>query len=331
MFDLKKFILEEAKNRFLLEAKTGIVSSGYKAERHTKKYIVPFIGQKNTHILRRNVPGIDSGSKVTIHSTRVINGIHHAVISSNDGKKIEVSHSVLDKPSSAVKNTGDAGFKKETELGDKLKSHGLMDPETPTAGSSTKYHDFHLISKRKNKRFAGIEKKQIGGESKISLKAKMGAISFHHTPEKGWHIKDENRKKKPKFASAIENATVNGKPLLQHMNEHWGDPTKTDKLPNITTDGTDLHPLHAYASDAGVDVLHVHSHGTFRVGSSEKRDRTGLNLPKPEGSGRFTIGPERAGGAVHGAFRPLSKGFEKSNVDLMNDEHLNNIKKLLGH
>jgi len=331
MFDLKTFILNEAKNRLLQEATTALTASGYKAERHTKKYILPFIGQKNTHILKRDVSGLKAGSSVTIHSTKVIDGVHHAVISSNDGKKIQIPHSALEKPKSVLKNVGEAGFKKETELGNKLKAHGLMDAETPTAGSSTKYHDFHLISKRKNKKFTGIEKQQIGGESKISLKAKMGAISFHHTPEKGWHIKDEIRKKKPKFAAAIENATVNGKPLLQHMNKHWGDPSKTDKLPNITTDGTDLHPLHAYASDAGVDVLHVHSHGTFRVGSSEKRDRTGLNLPKPEGSGRFTIGPERAGGAVHGAFRPLAKGFEKSSVDLMNDEHLKNIKKLLGH
>ena len=159
----------------------------------------------------------------------------------------------------------------------------------------------------------------------------MGAISLMHTPEKGWHVSPKSEAKKPHFAAAIKNAKVNGKPLLQHLNDHWGDPSGGKHLPNVTTDSTDLHPMHAYLKDHDVDVIHVKSHGTFRGGNSEHKDRTGIGLPTPEGTGRFTLGRERAGGTVNGAFRPHKANFKKSHISLDNDDHIEMIKKKLGH
>lgn len=315
--------------QFIL-TETAIKATGSQGDRHSGKYVKPFIGQKDTHTLNRDVGGIKSGSKVTIHSTTVKDGKHFATVSSGNGKKVEVPHSHLEKPQSAVTRKGDAGFAKENELANHLKKHGLMDPSAATAGS-TGGHDFHIISKHQNKKFGGTEAGQLAGESKISLKAKMGAAAFAYHPQKGWHVSERTKKAKPRFSAAVEKATVNGKPLLQHMNSHWGDPSKRDTLPQITTDSTDLHPLHAYAHDHGVDVLHVHTHGTYRVGMSEHKDRTGAGLQKPKGTGRFTIGRERAGGSVHGAFRVHEKNFEKSNTDIMNPDHIKAIAKKLGH
>jgi hypothetical protein len=310
-------------------AETAIKATGAQGDRHSGKYIKPFIGQKDTHTLNKDAGGIKSGSKVTVHSTTVKDGKHFATVSSG-GKKVEVPHSHLEKPQSAVTRKGDAGFSKETEIANHLKKHGLMDKNAATAGS-TGGHDFHIINKTQGKKFGGTSANEIAGESKISLKAKMGAAAFAYHPEKGWHVSDRTRKAKPKFAAAIEKATVNGKPLLHHMNDHWGDPKKAKHLPNITTDNTDLHPLHAYAHDHGVDVLHIHTHGTYRVGMSEHKDRVGAGLPKPKGTGRFTIGPERAGGNVHGAFRVHEKNFDKSHTDIMRDDHAKAIAKKLGH
>lgn len=309
---------------------TAIVGTGYKAPRHTKTYITPFIGQKLTHNLARSVGGHSEGTAVTIHSTREEGGKHFATISASDGKKFEVPHSYLHKPESVVVRKGTAGFAKENELADKLKSRGLMDKNTATAGS-TGGVDFHIINKKKGIKYGGKVSDQIGGESKISLKAKMGAIAVIHTKEKGWHVSPKSKIQKPNLAHALESSRVNGKPLLDHLNEHWGSPENGKRLPNVITDTTDLHPMHAYLRDHHADVLHIHTHGTFRGGLSEKKDRTGGGFPVPKGTGRFTVGRERAGGTVNAAFRVHSKEFSKSNVDLMNDEHLNKIAKKLGH
>lgn len=309
---------------------TAIVATGYKAPRHTKTYITPFIGKKLTHTLARKVDNHEEGTKVTIHSTRERDGKHYATISAEKGKKIEVPHSYLHKPESVVVRKGTAGFAKENELADKLKSRGLMDKGTATAGS-TGGVDFHIKHKTKGIKYGGKVSDQIGGESKISLKAKMGAISITHTKEKGWHVSPKSKQQKPNLAHAVESATVNGKPLLSHLNKHWGDPSGGKHLPNVVTDSSDLHPLHAYMKDHHADVLHIHTHGTFRGGMSESKDRTGVGFPKPKGTGRFTVGRERAGGTVNAAFRVHTKEFSKSHLDLMNDEHLNHIAKKLGH
>jgi hypothetical protein len=83
--------------------------------------------------------------------------------------------------------------------------------------------------------------------------------------------------------------------------------------------------------DHGVDVLHIHTHGTYRGGDSEHKDHHGLGLPTPKGTGRMSASRERHGGQVHVVFRPHKPSFEKSSVDLMNDDHAKHLAKKLGH
>jgi hypothetical protein len=302
--------------------------SGAQGARHVKKYITPYLNKPDSHVLGRNAGPYKAGDSVTIHSHEEENGSHFATVSKNGGEKVKLNISGIHKPQGAAVQKNKAGFDKENELAEKLKQHGLMDKNTKTAGS-TGGVDFHVINKKTSTKHLGSSAHTLGGESKISLKAKMGAIALSHTPEKGWHVSERSAKAKPHFASSIEKATVNGKPLLNHLNEHWGAPTAEKHLKNVTTDATDLHPVHAYLSDHKVDILHIHTHGTFRGGLSEKKDRTGMGLPKPAGTGRFTVGRERAGGTVNAAFR-VHSDFSKSHVDLMNDEHLTHIKKKIG-
>lgn len=303
--------------------------SGSQGERHVKKYITPYLNKPDSHVLGRNAGPYKAGDSVTVHSHEEKEGSHFATISKNGGEKVKVNISGLHKPAGAAVQKNKAGFDKENELAEKLKHHGLMDKNTKTAGS-TGGVDFHVINKKTSTKHMGSEAHSLGGESKISLKAKMGAIALSHTAEKGWHVSERSAKAKPHFADAIHKATVDGKPLLQHLNKHWGAPSADKPLKNVTTDSTDLHPVHAYLKDHKVDILHIHTHGTFRGGLSEHKDRTGMGLPKPEGSGRFTVGRERAGGTVNAAFR-VHADFSKSHVDLMNDEHLAKIKKKIGH
>ena len=137
--------------------------------------------------------------------------------------------------------------------------------------------------------------------------------------------------KKPHFAKAVRLAKVNGKPFLKHLNDTWGDPSGGKHLKHVQGDASNLHPVHAYMKDHDVDVLHVHTHGTFRGGNSEKKDHMGLGLPTPKGTGRMSAARERAGGAVHVSFRPHQGTFSKSKVDLMKDAHAAKFAKRLGH
>lgn len=308
------------------EIQKRIIGSGPRAVGHSKRYVQPYIGKKLTHTLARDHRGETVGTRVSIMSTETQKGKHFAMVKTKEGKKFKVPHNYLNAPKDAVVRQT-AGFDKENEIVNKLKSRGLMRSDAVAAGSK-KGHDFHILNKKKSL-FGGKEHDTIAGESKISLQAKMGEIALKHTPERGWHVSTRSKVVKPHFAEALERATVNGKPLFDHLNKHWGAPGPRRKLPNVVTDSSDLHPVHAYLKDNNVDIMHIHTHGTYRGGLSENEDRLGIGLPKPTGSGRFNIGVDR--GTANAIFRIHQDGFKKSNIDIMNDEHLDKIAKKLGH
>ena len=86
---------------FLVE-RAAISARGPKAERYTSQYIKPFVGQQNTHQLKTPARIGDvthpAGQKITIHDTKIIDGVHHAQVSVNRDSKEWVPHSKIEKP-----------------------------------------------------------------------------------------------------------------------------------------------------------------------------------------------------------------------------------------
>ena len=314
---------------FLSEAPSEFMSAGgSKGTRHSLNYVRPFLGSNGAGLeLGKDHEGIPAGTTIKPVGQHVIDGKHFTEVTpEGNDKSVMVPNSKIKKPQELIKRRGEAGFNKENALADVLKQEGMMRADTATAGS-TGGHDFH-IKKPSGEEIHGEERpdlnSEIGGESKIHLGAKFGSAFLSHNDEKGWHITDKNRAKKPKFAEAIENATVNvngkPKPLLQHLNDTWGAPGDRH-LPQVTSDTTDDSPAQAYFRDHGAHILHVHSHGTYRVGDSNDQDIHNTQLPTISGmTGRFTVGRERKGGGVQASFRPHKPSLSPSSVDLMKPE-----------
>lgn len=315
---------------FLKEA--TIKAKGDDSHRQVEKYITPFLPKgklhkKNSHVLAKDVENIPKGSKITIKSHKIKDGIHHVAIEHPKLKKtisIPVSHLV--KP----EVDDNKGTTYERELIKRLKKKGIMDKKASGAGN-TAGNDFHLLDARGIKH-KGKAVENHTGETKQSLQAAFGQITIHHTKEKGWHVSDEARSKRPKFAKALENSTVtiNGKKkkFLDHLNTHVGAPTEKNISTNVYSDRTDLQPIHDYLHDHDVGILHIGTHGTYRAGKYQHKDLSGVNFPEAKGEGLFRARFRKKRPGMFIEFKP--KTMEKSHLDLANDKHIEHISRKLG-
>lgn len=316
--------------QFISEA--SLTASGIRAEYDRKKYIDPFVGKENTHNIKDSVPNIDSSKPITVHGHEVIGGKHHAIISQNGGAKQKVPFSKIKKPATKVENLGH-GY--ENDFVERLKQHGLMNKEDTGAGS-TAGTDFKLINKKRNSTHSGVvtdEPKSLSGETKLGHTAAFGQITIHHNPEKGWHISDKARANRPQYAKAIEEAGV-----IKHMNKNHKDlssvvRTASGRAKSIILKHHDMKPAESYLKDHHVDVLQVGGgKGTYKVGDN---DATGHGLPKMSGKGQFVVREKRltsTGNVRTVQFSPDGKhGLNPSNVNLDHDEHIEKLKKTLGH
>jgi hypothetical protein len=191
-----------------------------------------------------------------------------------------------------------------------------------------------IINKRQKRthlaRDVTSQANELNGEVKKDTGAAFGQITIKHDPSKGgWHIPDDAREKRPKFAAAIEQAGI-----IDRMNKHVPDPDKapttlSGRAQTITISHPDLKPADAYLQDHNVHFLHVASHGTFSVGG---RDVTGHGLPPLTGQGAFDVRDKHRNGTRTIQFRPMdSGGLIKSHVNLNNDDHLDAFAKTLGY
>jgi hypothetical protein len=324
---------------YLQEAK--IRGSGADAARQVNKYIQPYLpgGAKagtDTHTLASDAGGLKAGTSGTLHAHHEEDGEHHVTVSS--GKtKVKIPVSKLDKPVVA-KNRG---LVQEGQLADHLRGHGLMEGKSAgfTAGN-----DFHLIDKRgpTKKRIRGSEGfnanakgEDIQGEHKSDIRTTaFGQLTLtRHPKTQKWHISDEARAKRPEYAAAIEKATVSvggkKKSLIAHLNET--EPPGTVNKTGFHSDETSLHPAHAYMRDHHVDVIHIDSHGTYRAGKSETKDRHKLGLPAMEGVGKFRVRQKQASNPNSRTAQFSIKKLAKSNVHIGTDEGANEMKRRLGH
>lgn len=323
----KNFILN------LLEARGFIKSFGSEAERHKKKYLEPYIGSEtHTHEVGTAHPELPAGTKVKIHSVYTGNDNKtHAVVSSENNKEITVPVSKLHKPGEEHVNLG---TKYESDFVDRMRKHGLV-PENFTAAGSTAGADVLVVNKKKNTTHPGKvmgENSVFQGEVKQDVTAAMGQLTIRHSKEKGWHIPDDARSKRPKYAAEIEKAGI-----LEHMNREVPEPSKSEttasgRAKNIVIEHPDLNPADAYLQDHHAHFVQVGSgFGTYKVG---KKDETGHGLPGLQGKGKWTIREKQVGNksARTVMFQPNGKkGLKKSHVNLDDDRDLTEFKKTLGH
>lgn len=319
---------------------TKLSSTGYKGKDHAEKYVFPFLlggpeyrEDGYTHTLfstvRTETFKIDKGTRVRALNSFIANDVYHTIVKvENSDDEVVVRNSKLTKPPHLIKDFALPGFEKEQKVADVLKKLNLMAPDTPTARASHG-NDFHLI-KIEN----GIPIR-LHGETKSHSGAKFGEMTISHTPERGWHINDKIRSRRPEFASYVESQTVNGVPIFEHLNAVIGTPPKRwiEPPPRIVADETDVRPAQAYLREHNVHILHIESHGTYAVGLSEESDATGLNLPSFVGRGNmvFRVPGKRGDRQFRAYFTFIEKSVEPSWFNLMNPDHLLLARTKLGH
>ena len=316
------------KGFLIVEGRGKLTASGAAGEEHVKKYITPHLGSEEyTHTLAAEHDDLPAGSHVKLKKVVSIKGKYHVEAEDKTGNQHTIPISKLYKPGEAPKNKG---HDYETKFVDRMKHHGLM-PEHLSGAGSTAGTDFAIENRRKGVFHPGtVDGDLLNGETKDGVTAAMGQLTIHHTKEKGWHVGDAARKKRPLYAKAIEKSGI-----LDHLNEHIPDPHKAEttasgRAKTIEIKHPNMDPAKAYLNDHHVHVVQVGGYGTYRVG---KKDETGHGLPEITGNGLWRIREKQKGNksARTIAFHPDGKkGLNKSHVDLDNDEHLFAFKKTLG-
>jgi hypothetical protein len=322
MKSFKGFLIEE-------QGRGTLTASGKTGEDHQKRYIDPHIGSnKPTHVLAKEHDDIPAGSSVKLHKVEHINGKIHVHAEDETGNHHVIPISKLHKPGEAPKNKG---HEYESKFVERMKQHKVMPEHLSGAGSSSGT-DFAIENKKKGKFHAGtVSGHLLNGETKNGTTAAMGQLTIHHSKDKGWHIKDSQKAKRPEYAKHIEKSGI-----LKHMNKHHPNPekeqtTSSGRAKTIEIKHPNLHPAEGYLKDHHVHVLQVGGHGTYKVG---EKDETGHGLPSISGKGKWRIREKQKGNKLARtvAFHPDGvKGLNKSHIDLDKDDDLHKFKKTLGH
>ncbi len=315
---------------FLSEAVGTLKASGAEAARHKKKYLDPHIGfGKFSHTTAVEYDELPAGSKVKIHGVSQDakgRNIVHVIDEHGNHHHIPANH--LNKPGEEKPNKG---HQYEADFITHLKKHKVM-PQHISGAGSTSGTDFVIENKKKKVTHNGkVTGELLNGETKQGVTAALGQLTIKHSTEKGWHIDDETRAKRPGYAAEIEKAGI-----LDHMNRHHNPDkheiktTESGRAESITLKHPNLNPGEAYLKDHHVHILQVGTHGTYRVGD---KDATGHGLPSISGKGKWTIREKQTGNkkARTVMFQPDGvHGLNKSHVNLDKPEHMEAFKKTLG-
>ncbi len=313
----------------MIEGRGKMTASGAAGEEHLNKYIKPYLGSKDfTHTLSGEHEDLPAGSSVKLIASEKINNKIHVHAKDKTGNFQLIPISKLYKPGEAPTNKG---HDYESNFVNRLKKHNIM-PHHLLGAGSTDGTDFAIENRKKKTSHHGqVSGSLLNGETKDGVTAAMGQLTIHHNKEKGWHIGDAAKSKRPLYAREIEKAGV-----LEHMNKHFKNPeqietTESGRSKTIAIKHPNLDPAHAYLKDHDVHVLQVGGYGTYSVG---KKDETGHGLPNISGKGAWRIREKQKGNksARTVAFHPDGKfGLNKSTFDLDKDEDLFKFKKTLGH
>ncbi|NBP55624.1 hypothetical protein EBU71_03610 [bacterium] len=321
--------MKSFKNFLVTEGRGKLTASGPIGDEHQKKYIDPHVNSGNfSHTLAAEHDELPKGSSIKIHGVEHIKGKIHVHAEDETGNHHVIPASKLHKPGEAPPNKG---HDYESKFVDRMKKHKIMPEHLSGAGSSSGT-DFAIENKKKGTfHTASVSGHLLNGETKDGVTAAMGQLTIHHTEERGWHIKDSQREKRPEYAKHIESAGILDYMNKHHSNPEKGETTKSGRAKTIPIKHDNLHPAEAYLKDHHVHVLQVGGYGTYKVG---QKDETGHGLPSISGKGQWRIREKQKGNksARTVAFHPDGvNGLNKSHVNLDDDEHLNQFKKTLGH
>jgi hypothetical protein len=220
---------------------------------------------KSTHVRGAEHNGHPAGTPVKI--THVIHKDEKTILARTEGHG-DIPLNKIEKPKSLeTQRKGSYGFDIEGKV---AKNLGIK-----AAGSSNKSKDFELdhpeqkpgdksAVRGKVKVVEKPTRKFVRGESKLE-KGRFGVTSLKHENGK-WGFTGD-----PKMHASFAKATVNGTPLLDHMNKIFPNGKITKGFRVTPNPGTARH----YLEHSDVNVLHIHDKGTgnsttFTVGKSLK-------------------------------------------------------------
>lgn len=106
---------------FLSEAKMKARVGEPNAERHVQNYLNKDVIKGRKFSLARDHEHLSAGSEVSVHGVKKIDGIYHAVVSKNNGKKIAVPINKINKPK--VGRAGGSGTAAEDQHIANLQKH----------------------------------------------------------------------------------------------------------------------------------------------------------------------------------------------------------------
>lgn len=279
---------------YLVEVNLSSSFLEMRGPRHVGKYIAPFLSKSGiektkkafkgtgTPVERIDIEGHGSMHDPNAESTHIL-GSNHGDHPAGTPVKIDhvfhkdektimaktVSHgdiplSKIQKPKSlATERRGGYGFGVEARV---AKNLGLKQ----AAGSSNKDRDFELDHPEKKAAVRGKVKvvpkprKLVRGESKLE-KGRFGVTSLMHKDGK-WGFTGD-----PKMHESFTKATVNGTPILKHLNKHFPNGKITRGFKANPHPGTSRH----YLEQSDANVLHIHDKKsgkstTYTVGNSLK-------------------------------------------------------------
>jgi hypothetical protein len=351
---------------FLSEANMlGSIGTEKKGLRHVRNYLMPYLSDEQrqkvlqnfgshidaskipagngdmfdpssefTHTLGTATNGHPAGTHVKVTGARVDNNGDIHVQTKKHG---EIPMSKLNKPGDKKPiNYGKEGFNTEEKVATNLGGK--------PAGSTGSAYDYTYGNGNVNGKVRKLDSDTpvIKGESKQN-KAKMGESSIKWDPgTKKWGF--TNAKLAPHYSSTL----VNGKPILDHLNDAFPD----GNARSFTTEAP-KGTARAYLSNLGVNSLHLHrvakatkrkeaiDHGTtYTIGDdNELAGKTNLghlsndDLDRLDGKIKLEAGGPGSIKFVHqpnqAAFREYAdrSRTNEGHADLSNSEHANAFKQ----
>lgn len=275
-----------------------------RAEYDVKQYIDPFLSVPNGFRINRDFGPLKLDTLFTAHR-RIIHNGKFCLDLSTENLGIILPISAVHKNRDGKKTN--YGISYEATCVGNLITCGLMQGEA--AGCSS----------RPDCNFIHFDGESYNGELKLSQRAVVGQTVLHHSQE--WGISSKGEAKFPLFSACIKNATVDGKPFLNVVNEVAGRPTGGKVLTeDVYSDLLGIEPLLAFQSDKANHIMHFEDMGTFSVSPLISW------LPNPSGT-MFLRARNKHPGTI--TIQAHIKTMEKSSVkfDMKTKEGVEYVKR----